>query len=457
MILINDTNTAYHVSDNTNYDKELNLKNEFAAYPPINLSKNQMSAFVYLLSAFIPKQSQDLEAQLNKLQEKANLIKDPNKRALSMELDLKKIRTSEIKKSHFLSHFNLDGFRKNKISDNPDEDTILLSEQTINRENRKLLKLAKELSDIKLVHTEDILKLLELKDKEDENKEKPVEVLDEDKSIIISNIFEEVSFKKDTISITLSVTGHALFFNFKDNFTKLKYTQFMPSGKYSWGIYMYMRSKLFKGKNEITLTEPVEDFKKRFGIDKIKTYNRWFEFDRRVLKMVEKDINESKDIYIRFKGISPNNSQKINHIQYTIWEYNHATYTKKSLSESQQAAVDFLINNKVNKKVAYNILNHPDCKREVFRGFELLFLQDLWTYVKQESKAKEIAGVFVDWWKKGTLGSSGGQYKNNKIYLELEEKYRKLKFKQYNEDDANIDSKGVSSIADYSRKFLGKK
>jgi hypothetical protein len=213
-------------------------------------------------------------------------------------------------------------------------------------------------------------------------------------------------------------------------------------GKYSVPIYLYMKSKLFDGRAEYHGTELIEVFKRRFGLDGVKTYEKFYDFQRRILDVAEQDSLKSADIRFIFTGKPDIGSKKVTQLQYSIYRigeikgiavkradakvedgviFKNNEKTKSinnektkslnlhhekltQLSESKYRAYEFLAEKGINKAfITDKILIHPNLKYELLRGYEDAYFKLLWDWFLKHTKSQEKAGAFVTWWKNGRL------------------------------------------------------
>lgn len=396
-------------------NQRLKIRNDFAEYPPINLSKHQMSAVMYLFTSVVEEQHRrynDDDSSFQSAWDKASGIKSWQNRINYLEEILYEFKTYTLDANEFFSFFI------------KDDDLKSLSKERMERRVFKVIK--------------DLLKLDITFSKEDENGN-----TDEVGSV---NFFQEVRWNKkaEKISMTLSMHGHNLLFNLDKSFLQLKYSDFVPSSKYSWGIYLYMRRKLHSGTEFYTETEDLELFKNRFGLDLVKTYSKWYDLKRRVLDMVQNDISSSNDILVDFEGVKEFGSKKISKIRYKIKqiktkEIGTSTPSTKyeplinALSDSQKAAFNFLQSKGVYEAVILNkIIASKDLKMGEIIGYEGDFIKGLWYRFSQRVEGDNLAAIFVDWWDKGTITSKGGKNNNNNLFFETFEAFVEYKKKNLN-------------------------
>ncbi len=189
-------------------------------------------------------------------------------------------------------------------------------------------------------------------------------------------------------------------------------------GKHSIPIFLYMKSKLYAGNDEIRGKESVLEFRRRFGLDKIKTYDRFYELERRVLKVASEDSKKSGDIAFTFEGrATRTGTKKITEIHYHIFRIGGALAAAKrslfggnhkeklgQLTRSQKLAYDYLAEKDVNKAfIVDKMFPHPKLQYEPLVGYEDIYFDLVWKFFLKKTKSKNLAGAFVTWWKRGRL------------------------------------------------------
>lgn len=255
---------------------------------------------------------------------------------------------------------------------------------------------------------------------------------------------QAVALDKKTNDIVFVITSYAKPFLIglrRDFLQMLAESTINFDGKYSVPIFLYMKSKLFEGRNEYHGSEPLEIFKRRFGLENIKTYDKFYDFQRRILEVAEKDSEKSGDIKFVFTGKSESGSKKVTDLQYSIYRigsiknainavlpahkkgetFSVDNELKKSrnneitkntphkekllgLSESERKAYLFLAEMGVNKAfILDKILVHPNFNYELLRGYEDVYIKMLWDWFVKKTKSAEKAPAFVSWWKNGRL------------------------------------------------------
>ena len=152
-------------------------------------------------------------------------------------------------------------------------------------------------------------------------------------------------------------------------------------------------------------------------MDKIKTYNKFYDFQRRILDVASEDSKKSGDIKFFFTGVARSGTKKITTIKYSIYRIgaikkqlhakgNNSGHSAKvtQLTQAQFFAYKFLSDKGINKAfIIENILSDPKLKYELVVGYEDLYAKVVWSYFDKASKAKIKPGAFVSWWKNGRL------------------------------------------------------
>ena len=204
------------------------------------------------------------------------------------------------------------------------------------------------------------------------------------------------------------------------------------SGNSSIPIFLYMKSKLHKGQDKYHGTEELESFQARFGHHEVKTYSRFYDYYRRVLKVAEEDSLKSEDISFTFNGLSKGKGKKVTDLEYHIWRigniYTQTGFSgKKMLPEEKKAkeirknkiaqltlpqlrAFEFLKEKDVNYVfLLEEAFPHTAFRIEAVLGYEDIFARLLWKRLASRTKAKKPAGAFVSWWRNGRL-TDGDHY-----------------------------------------------
>jgi plasmid replication initiation protein len=251
--------------------------------------------------------------------------------------------------------------------------------------------------------------------------------------------FQAVALEKKSNDIVFVITSFAkpLLMGLRRDFLQMLAESTVNfDGKYSVPIFLYMKSKLFQGRQEYHGVEPLDIFKRRFGLDGIKTYEKFYDFQRRILDVAEKDSEKSGDIKFLFTGKPEAGSKKIGELQYSIYRLgnekelnieadlatkpsilneikNRTRNTGKdtphkekllNLTESERRAYVYLAELGINKAfIVDNILVHPNFNYELLRGCEDEYLKILWQWFSKKTKSEVKAAAFVSWWKNGRL------------------------------------------------------
>ena len=200
--------------------------------------------------------------------------------------------------------------------------------------------------------------------------------------------------------------------------------------KYDIPIFLHMKSRLHNKKDAYAWTEPLPDFKIRFGHDKIRSYTAWKDYYRRVLSSAEVYASKSADIAFKFEG-KTTKGRKITHIHCKVWRIGNIhlqnaqtgertvllsdkkrnwKVIENSLTVQQYRGYSFLKSLEVNYVfLLEECLQHKSLKQEVIKGYEDLFLRLLWKRFSTYTKASKKGGAFVTWWRRGRL-TEGDHY-----------------------------------------------
>ena len=235
--------------------------------------------------------------------------------------------------------------------------------------------------------------------------------------------FQAVMHDKKTDELVFVITSFAKPFllGLRKNFLQMLAESTMEfDGKYSVPIFLYMKSKLHAGQSEFHGKEPLQTFRNRFGLKDIKTYNRYFELQRRILDVAERDSLKSNDIRFTFEGKAKSGSKKITDLHYHIYRIENGVQLgigagevspsvrhrekTEALSKARYNAYEFLAEKGVNRAfIIDKILAHPKLKYESIAGYEDVFVNLLWQYFLKRTKARVKPAAFVQWWKNGRL------------------------------------------------------
>ena len=252
--------------------------------------------------------------------------------------------------------------------------------------------------------------------------------------------FQAVALDKKTQDLVFVITSFAKPFLMglrRDFLQMLAESTIEFDGKYSVPIFLYLKSKLFDGRQEYHGSEALDVFKRRFGLQNIKTYDRYFDFQRRILDVAEADSLKSGDIRFVFTGVPEPSSKRITHLQFSIYRIGNIkplpvkspalplenpTQTPKIpisnaekisnnhrqklsvLTVTQRRAYEFLAQQGINRGfILDKILVHQNFKLEILLGREDIYVETVWQYFLKKTKSVEKAGAFVLWWKNGRL------------------------------------------------------
>ena len=235
--------------------------------------------------------------------------------------------------------------------------------------------------------------------------------------------FQAVMHDKNTDELVFVITSFAKPFlvGLQKNFLQMLAESTMGfDGKYSVPIFLYMKSKLHVGQSEFHGKESLDTFRSRFGLKNIKTYDRYFELQRRILDVAERDSLKSNDIRFNFEGKSKSGTKKITDLHFHVYrikeglrlgDANSGTGPSAQhkikvdvLTKPHVKAYEFLAEKGVNKAfITDKIMSHPKVKYEPIQGFEDIFITQLWYFFLKRTKAQVKPAAFVQWWKNGRL------------------------------------------------------
>lgn len=124
--------------------------------------------------------------------------------------------------------------------------------------------------------------------------------------------------KSGKVLIEIDRTIVPFLFDLKEKFTQYQlYNILAMKSAFSVRIYELMKSYAFQ-KNK---TFEIEDLKRLLGVDKVKSYERFPDFRRKVLEKAQKEINELTDLNIYFETITK--GRKVIKIKFRI-EYKNS-------------------------------------------------------------------------------------------------------------------------------------
>lgn len=226
--------------------------------------------------------------------------------------------------------------------------------------------------------------------------------------------------KNDELVFVITSLVKPFLMGLKKDFLQMLAASTMDfDGKHSIPIFLYMKSKLYAGNDEIRGKENVLEFRKRFGLENIKTYDRFYELERRVLKVASEDSKKSGDIAFTFEGrATKTGTKKITEVHYHIFRIGGALASAKrnlfgggnhkeklgKLTRSQKLAYDYLVEKDLNKAVVVDkMFSHPKMQYEPLIGYEDIYFDLVWKYFMKKTKSQNKAGAFVTWWKRGRL------------------------------------------------------
>lgn len=208
---------------------------------------------------------------------------------------------------------------------------------------------------------------------------------------------------------------------------------------------MYEILKRYEFKKQVTLT--VEKLKFFLGIpDK---YPEFYEFKRRILKPAQEELLKYTDLSFTYEPVKKE-GKKVITLRFIINknvpekqpdalklldEINpvkgrEAVSTEKvqvinrpkkytHLTFAQQKAYHLLEKEGINKTfIAEKILDHPMLKYEMIKGFEDIYIKLIWKFFLDKTRAKNLAGTFVNWWKNGRFTDENLHAKHCELIIE---------------------------------------
>lgn len=247
----------------------------------------------------------------------------------------------------------------------------------------------------------------------------------------------KLRYNKSTQEFTFTFDSELKSFllQLKEHFTLYNISNIAYLSGHSTRIYEVLKRHQFKN-TPIVLT--IKDLK--FWLQIEDKYPEYYEFKRWVLEPSRIELEQYTDIRFTYTE-AEKEGKKILSLRFTISDNEpshkvesinllhnfsnqmittagHATATpsgKKSkstkneidtdnLTFAQYKAYQFLLDKGVNGSfIIKNILADDKTQYEPLQGFEDIYVQSMWLYFESKSKAKEPAGVFVNWFKSGKL------------------------------------------------------
>lgn len=208
---------------------------------------------------------------------------------------------------------------------------------------------------------------------------------------------------------------------------------------------MYEILKRYEFKKQVTLT--VDKLKFFLGIpDK---YPEFYEFKRRILKPAQEELLKYTDLSFTYEPVKKE-GKKVITLRFIInenvpeeqpdalklldeinpvkgrevvnTEKVQATNRPKKythLTFAQQKAYHLLEKEGINKTfIAEKILDHPMLKYEMIKGFEDIYIKLIWKFFLDKTRAKNLAGTFVNWWKNGRFTDENLHAKHCELIIE---------------------------------------
>lgn len=150
------------------------------------------------------------------------------------------------------------------------------------------------------------------------NKEIVIENIDEKgkKSFIVTSLLSSARYKEGEGHLEVYIDPNLKPYLLAINGTETPFTKYMIknilklNSSYSIRVYELLKQCEKMKKREFD----IENFRELLGITD--EYNRFFDFEKRVLKVAETEINEKTDILIKYKKIK--SGRKISKIAFTI-------------------------------------------------------------------------------------------------------------------------------------------
>jgi len=198
---------------------------------------------------------------------------------------------------------------------------------------------------------------------------KVVEVPREDgKGIIQVGLISSADYNygEGTVSVTVHQKLKPYLLDLKEKFTSIQLKNIMPLRSiYSQKIYELLKSRQGLGQRKFS----VEELRDKVGLDK-GVLSRWDNFETRVLKTSEKEINEKTDILIKYEKIKT--GRKYTAVNFTIKSNKKNAKKGQLLSPIPQLAeVEALIKYGVPKTKAIKLFkDHSEKTTEALESYK---------------------------------------------------------------------------------------
>lgn len=194
-------------------------------------------------------------------------------------------------------------------------------------------------------------------------------------------------------------------------YTQINYLETIPL-KSSYSIRMYQvfrayRDKMRKHQKRSKLIYKLDALKKIFGVED--KYKDWRKFNERVLKVIEKEINEHTQL--RVKVHKKTEGRKVVGVEFEIWEVGTRLKLSKNGFQTfaQERAVNRLVKYGIEEGIALNMLQLVKGSEMV--GFEDWYFEEVVSIFETKVKAKEgRAGVLVNWFLKKEVFNQGDMF-----------------------------------------------
>ena len=239
----------------------------------------------------------------------------------------------------------------------------------------------------------------------------------------------------------------------KQHFTKYNIQNVVHLNSHAIRMYEILKRYEYE-KNGVTLDVETQ-LKRWLGIEN--KYKQYYEFKRWVLLDSQKQLKKYTDIAFEFEP-AKKSGKRVIALKFTIFENTPTGFPKSletlnsvpiengrksktflkigdnivgekalphhekvaHLTWPQKQAYDFLAEREVNKAfIIEKILNHVKVKYQPLQGFEDMYIRVVWTFFKNKTTSKNLAPVFVTWWKKGRLTEENLHAKNVEDVINL--------------------------------------
>lgn len=265
----------------------------------------------------------------------------------------------------------------------------------------------------------------------------PIKFVDGDEDVKIAWITElRYNRKTKDVAFTLNPNLKEYLLNLKGFFTNYDLLNVVNLSSHS--IRLYELLKRHEYRREKTIIFKVDFLKSLLGIED--KYPEFYEFKRWVLQSAQEELENYTDLRFLYSEYEKNGKRVVG-LRFEIFQNEpkeqpntvnllekfrlsdsekpflitaetRKTSARKSekpptefdrlsaLTWSQHKAFEFLTEQGVNAAfVLDKILSHPKIKYSELVGFEDVYCQTIWRFLKNKSTAQQLAGAFVSWWK----------------------------------------------------------